>query len=193
MLYAQFVFSFPPSFIENERERGRDGERESSSDWVSCTLHSKFPHHSSCYMCSQISLQSTFYASTHTHEQIINSCKVQGENKSTSRRKKEKPEKKNCEWRRRRMLRFFLVLSSFFFRLLFTFLSENNSRSFVRKFEFDHNNDRIERRPYRVWIDPFVVVFISFFWVIMSIFFSFFYYYYYLWSFIFLYLRTRLD
>jgi hypothetical protein len=134
MLYAQFVFSFPPSFIV-ERER-----KESSSDWVSCTLHSKFPHRSSYYICSQISLQSTFYASIHIHEQIINSCKVQGENKSTSRRTKEKNRGK-IAWMKAAtyvtilpcslFFIFFLFLVFLFRRLLFTFLSENNSRSFV--------------------------------------------------------------
>ena len=104
---------------------------------------------------------------TRTHEQIINSCKVQGENKGTSRQTKKKGEKKCVNEGGNVCYNSSLLASHFFLWLLFTFLSENNSRSFVRKFELDHNNDRKERererwRPYRMWIDPFVVFFLDY-------------------------------
>lgn len=120
--------------------------KESSSDWVSCTLHSKFPHRSSCYMCSQISLQSTFYAHIHIHEQIINSCKVQGENKSTSRRKKNPKRKKVVNEGGNVCYDSSLFSLLRFFLLITLHVLEWEQQPFVsRKFELDHNNDRIEQ------------------------------------------------
>ena len=79
-------------------------------DWVSCTLHSKFPPRR-CIV--KFRCRARF---TRAHAQIINSCKVQGENNTrANERTNERTSKRNEEANRVGLLQFFLHFLLFFF------------------------------------------------------------------------------